>query len=281
MAEPLQFAVIGHPIAHSRSPEIHAAFARQFNITLHYRRIDAGDGEFEQCVNSFFAHGGHGMNVTLPYKGAAFAMCADSSPRALSAAAVNTLQVRNEQLIGDNTDGIGLLRDMERLANTRQMALAGQRALLIGAGGAARGVLAGLTDAGIGSVTIAARDMARARALADQFADRPGVAALDSALAGDTGFDILINATSAGLSGESPEIEEGWLDHAWLAYDLGYAHRGQSSTPFLRHCQARGVELTADGLGMLVEQAAESFLVWHGRRPDTTSVLDMLRPAAQ
>ena len=280
VAEPLHFAVIGHPIAHSRSPEIHSAFARQFNISLNYRRIDAEDGEFEQAVDRFFRDGGRGMNVTLPYKGAAFSMCVRCSARALRSAAVNTLHHDGESLVGDNTDGIGLVRDIERLANAQHVTLPEQRVLLVGAGGGARGVVAGLSEAGVSLVAITARDTTRARDLADLFADRPGVVALDGAWLGDEHFDIVINATSAGLSGEAPALEKAWLEDAWLAYDLGYAHAGQSSTPFLNNCQAHGVKLGADGLGMLVEQAAESFLVWHGKRPDVAPVLHMLRGAA-
>jgi shikimate dehydrogenase len=281
LAEPLQFAVIGHPIAHSRSPEIHAAFARQFNIDLQYRRIDALPEAFEQCVRDFFAAGGRGMNVTLPYKEVAFYMCQAHSPRAVNAKAVNTLDFDGQMIVGDNTDGAGLVHDLQRLARQFGRTLRGQRILLIGAGGAARGCVAPLVLADVHSISIAARDATRANTLARSF--HPGlsetpVLAIDTTNASD--FDIVINATSAGLSGSAPAMLDQWLENAWLAYDLGYPHGGQDSTPFLEACRGKGVANSADGLGMLVEQAAESFLVWHGRRPDTTPVLQMLRGSA-
>ncbi len=282
MAEPLQFAVIGHPIAHSRSPEIHAAFARQLGISLEYRRIDAAPEAFAGRVHDFFAQGGRGMNVTLPYKEVAFGMCQAHSMRAVHAHAVNTLQFDGRMLSGDNTDGAGLVRDLERIARPLGKSLREQRILMVGAGGAARGCVAPLVLAGIASVCIAARDSTRAAALARAF--HPGlsetpVLALDQDDA--LGFDIVINATSAGLSGSAPFLKDAWLTSAWLAYDLGYPHGGQASTPFLEHCRQHGVVNRADGLGMLVEQAAESFSVWHGWRPETQPVLAMLRGAAQ
>jgi shikimate dehydrogenase len=280
VAERLQFAVIGHPIAHSRSPEIHAAFARQFGIDLDYRRIDANPQVFEQCVRDFFTQGGRGMNVTLPYKEVVFPMCQAHSMRAVNAKAVNTLDFDGQMIVGDNTDGAGLVSDLQRIARQLGRTLRDQRILLIGAGGAARGCVAPLVLADVHSVSIVARDATRAEALAKSF--YPGLSeAPVLSLRGDGVFDIVINATSAGLSGAVPAMMDSWLQSAWLAYDLGYPHGGQDSTPFLKQCVVRGVVNAADGLGMLVEQAAESFVVWHGWRPDTKPVLDMLRSPPQ
>ncbi len=268
------YAVIGNPIAHSKSPQIHAAFARQTGQRMDYGRILGSLEDFAGDVRAFVADGGRGLNVTVPFKQEAWALLADRSERAAAAGAVNTILVLDDgRLRGDNTDGIGLVRD---LRDNHGFDCTGQRVLLLGAGGAARGVLGALLEASPAALTIANRTPAKALALAQ------GVAAtavdgcgLDD-LAGRA-FDLIINATSSGLDGEVPALPHGLLAaDAWV-YDLVY---GDAPTPFCRWGEAQGAARALDGLGMLVEQAAESFRLWRGVRPDTAPVIAMLRGAA-
>ncbi len=233
---------------------------------MSYGAIDAPSDGFARAVEQFRAQGGKGLNVTLPFKAEAFGLCARTSARAADARAVNTLVLDREQLFGDNTDGVGLVRDL-RVNLGRRMD--GARVLLLGAGGAAQGVLGPLAAEGPARIVIANRTPARAAVLA---ARRPGTEACGfDALAGRT-FDLVINATAAGLAGELPRLPAGLFADRALAYDMVYGR----DTEFLAMARAAGAE-TADGLGMLVEQAAESFLLWRGVRPETQPVLAALR----
>ena len=258
MAE--RYAVIGQPVAHSKSPWIHAQFARATHQDIDYGCIEAPLGGFERAADQFRASGGSGLNVTLPFKEDAFRYCAELSPRARLARAVNTIKF-GARVFGDNTDGVGLVRDLGA-------ELPGRRVLLMGAGGAARGVVGALLEAGAAAMTIANRTEAKARELAARFqgVSASGYAALQPR------FDLVINATSAGLADEAPALPPGVLARAKLAYDMVYGR----DTPFLAAARAAGVR-ASDGLGMLVEQAAESFFVWRGVRPETASVLRELR----
>ena len=263
---PDRYAVIGHPVAHSRSPWIHAQFARATGEDMEYGAIDVPPAEFARAVERFRSQGGKGLNVTLPFKPEAFRLCAETSARAAAAQAVNTLVLDRARLYGDNTDGEGLVRDLTVNLGRR---LDGERVLLLGAGGAAQGVLAPLAQAGAAAIVIANRTVARAQALAQRV---PGAEACGfEALAGRT-FGLVVNATSAGLQGELPPLPPGLFGAGALAYDMIYGR----DTEFLALARAAGAA-TADGLGMLVEQAAESFLVWRGVRPDTRAVLAALR----
>jgi len=251
-------------VAHSKSPWIHAQFARATQQDIEYGLIEAPLGGFARAADEFRAAGGKGLNVTLPFKEDAFRYCRSVTLRATVACAVNTVKFGAE-VSGDNTDGIGLVRD---LAGNLGIDLRGSRILLMGAGGAAQGVLGALLEAGVAGLTIANRNEDKARELAARFS---GVAASGyAALEGR--FDIVINATSAGLSGETPALSSAVLARARLAYDMVYGRE----TPFLAAAHAAGVP-ACDGLGMLVEQAAESFLFWRGVRPDTAGVLRELR----
>jgi shikimate dehydrogenase len=268
------YAVIGNPIAHSRSPEIHAAFARQTRQRMDYSRLLGHLEDFPGDVRAFVADGGRGLNVTVPFKQQAWALLADRSDRAEAAGAVNTIIVLDDgRLRGDNTDGLGLVRD---LTVNQGFEFAGKRVLLLGAGGAARGVVGALLDAGLSQLTIANRTAHRAVDLAQDVADpRLDGGGLD-ALRGRS-FDLVINATSSGLDGGVPELPEHLIAADGWAYDMVY---GTAPTPFCRWAKAQGAARALDGLGMLVEQAAESFRLWRGVRPDTAPVIAMLRHPA-
>lgn len=271
------YAVIGHPVRHSRSPFIHERFARQTGQSLRYLRIDATPEAFPSVVSRFFAHGGKGLNVTLPHKPAAAALAASLTPRAARAGAVNTLLPREDgQLLGDNTDGVGLVRD---LTTHFGVTVGSRRVLLLGAGGAARGVVQPLLAAGVARLEIANRTASRAVALRDELFGRldPAHAARLTAggldAVGD-GHDLIVNATAAGLSDAAPALPA----HAWrgvrLALDMVY---GARPTAFMQVARAAGCPRIEDGLGMLVGQAAESFALWRGVRPRTAPVLAALR----
>jgi len=267
-----RYAVIGHPVAHSLSPWIHAQFARATGQDIEYLRLEAPLDGFESTLDEFRAAAGRGVNVTLPFKQAASRYCSELSARARAAQAVNTLSFDGSHAFGDNTDGAGLLRD---LAVNLACPLAAQRVLLLGAGGAARGVLGPLLQAGPERLVIANRTRSKAEALAAEFASCERRARVQAygfdALAGES-FDIVINATSAGLSGAALAVPASIFRRAALAYDMVYGRE----TPFLALARASGAA-AHDGLGMLVEQAAESFLLWRGVRPQTAAVLAALR----
>ena len=261
-----RYAVVGNPVAHSRSPEIHAQFARATGQDLEYGRIEAPLEGFERAVESFRAQGGKGLNVTVPFKEAAFRYCgAKLTARARGARVVNTLVLSGADVFGDTTDGVGLVNDLTRNLNVE---LKGKTLLLMGAGGAAQGVVQALLDAGVSRLLIVNRTVARAKALGERY----GVPACGyEALAGQA-FDVVVNATSAGLVNETPPLAASAFKPGALAYDMLYGR----DTPFLVQARAAGAR-ASDGLGMLVEQAAESFLLWRGVRPETRPVLERLR----
>lgn len=264
-----RYAVIGHPIAHSRSPEIHAAFAEQFGIDLCYERRPAEPGAFAASAQAFFDAGGLGLNVTVPFKEEACSWVSQTSAGAAAARAVNTIVVGPEGTTGHNTDGPGLVAD---LTGGCGVALEGARILLLGAGGAAAGVLAPLLAQCPATLVLANRTEARAAALAGRF---PGVQACRfSAL--EPGFDLVINATAIGLSGDQADflryLPDDLLADAF-AYDMMYGPQAS----FGAFARAQGARDTADGLGMLVEQAAGAFTLWHGETPDTRLVIAALR----
>jgi shikimate dehydrogenase len=266
-----QFAVFGHPVAHSLSPRIHAEFGRQLGIALDYRAIDAEPAAFAAALRAFSEAGAHGANITLPHKETAFALCIDASDRAKRAGAVNTLTHIAGGWRGDNTDGAGLVRD---LADRAGFDLRGRRMLMLGAGGAARGVAPALLDAGIEELVVVNRSPAKADALVDALAD-PGRAHSryweDLHALGD--FELIVNATSAGRDGGALRLPGSLVAPRALAVDLSY---GEAAIAFTAWAKAHGVVHVRDGLGMLVEQAAESFELWHGRRPDTGPVYEAL-----
>jgi shikimate dehydrogenase len=267
------YAVIGNPIAHSKSPQIHAAFARQTSQDIVYKAIFCESGAFPTTVARFREAGGKGLNVTLPFKHEAFELAARRSERAQQAGAVNTLSFDSDDIAGDNTDGIGMLRDIT--ANLR-FDVRGKRVLLLGAGGATFGVVGPLLAGSIQSLTIANRTVSKAKALCTRFAARAGV--LLEGCGYDTlkgrPFDLVINATSAGLTGAMPSLPDDVFASTVLAYDMTYG----KITPFMQFAQAHGATV-ADGLGMLVEQAAESFYIWRRVRPQTAPVIALLRGA--
>ncbi len=270
-----RYAVVGNPIAHSRSPRIHRAFAEQCGIALEYDCLLAPLDAFAQSVDDFFSHGGGGLNVTVPFKEQAFELARrDLSARAEAAGAVNTLWMADGRLHGCNTDGVGLLADLRRLGHDP----ADRRVLLVGAGGAARGVLLPLLEAGCSTLRIVNRNEQRAMQLQAHMAAALPVHA-DHISAGPlaeagTGWDIVINATSGSLSGEAPALPTGLYADGALAYDMVYANR---PTPYMEQAAAQGAAQCADGLGMLVGQAAASFEIWHGILPETETVLVRLR----
>jgi shikimate dehydrogenase len=264
-----RYVVVGQPVEHSKSPFIHTAFARQTGERLEYGRLAPAVADFEEAVSDFFAMGGAGCNVTVPFKARAAQLANRLTERAARAGAVNTLWLDDEGLVGDNTDGVGLLRDL-----ARHIDLNGRRVLLIGAGGAARGVLGPLCVAAPARLVIANRTPEKAAWLATLGADaslQPEGCGLE-ALQGET-FDVVINASSASLQGEALALPDGLIADGGLAYDMMY---GAAPTPFLAWAAGQGAR-TVDGLGMLVEQAAEAFFCWRGKRPETAPVLADLR----
>ena len=269
-----RYAVIGNPIAHSKSPLIHAAFARETGQDLDYGRILGDRDDFPGDVRRFLAAGGRGLNVTVPFKEAAYALADELGPAAASAGAVNTLTVlAGGHLRGDNTDGVGLVRD---LGANHGFEFHGARVLLLGAGGAARGVLFPLLATGLASLTLANRTAIKARELVAVVRDARVAAGGLEDLAGHQ-FDLIINATAAGLDGAVPDLPADCLAPGGWTYDMLY---GDQPTPFRRWGQARGAAQALDGLGMLVEQAAESFWLWRQVRPSTAPVIRWLRTGA-
>lgn len=261
-----RYAVFGHPIAHSKSPQIHTAFARQTGQDMTYEAILAPLDGFADSVAAFIAAGGRGANVTVPFKEEAFRLASRLSPRAQRAGAVNTLVFDADGILGDNTDGAGLVADLTR---NLHCAIAGKRVLLLGAGGAARGVIEPLLDRQPTALVIANRTVSRAEELAELFGRDVRACSFDAA---DIPFDLVINATAASLAGDLPPLSPRVFTPDTLAYDMMYGR----DTPFLDFARTHGAR-TADGLGMLVEQAAEAFCLWRGVRPDTAPVIASLR----
>jgi shikimate dehydrogenase len=265
-----RYAVIGNPVGHSKSPQIHARFAAQTGERISYRHLLAPLDGFEKTVYDFIDAGGRGANVTLPFKLEAHALATELSVRAQSAGAVNTLRFADDVIYGDNTDGIGLVTDIVRNAG---FAIHGKRILLLGAGGAARGVLLPLLDEKPAELVIANRTREKAAELAREFSAPHGVLHAADIDGLDGCFDIIINATSASIADDMPPLASSLCGSVTLAYDMMY---GRDATPFMRFAAQHGA-VARDGLGMLIEQAAESFFVWRGVRPDTGPVHAALR----
>lgn len=269
-----RYAVVGNPVSHSKSPLIHAAFARQTGQDIRYDRLLAPLDGFEDTARRFFQEGGHGLNVTLPFKREAWDLVDRCEGGALLAEAVNTIKREGGELVGYNTDGVGLVND---LRHNLGITVTGRRVLLMGAGGASHGVLQPLLECKPGLMVVANRTPERAEALVHHFHKFAALAAQGlaakpyEALAGSQ-FDLVINATSASLDGAMPSLPDGLFAPGALAYDMMYGRE----TAFLGFARARGA-VCADGLGMLVEQAAESFRIWRGVRPQTAPVIAQLR----
>jgi len=268
-----QYAVFGNPIGHSLSPRIHLHFAEQCGQSIRYRAILAPLDGFATTLTAFLAEGGQGANVTVPFKQEAYRLCQQLSERAERAGAVNTLiRQENGELLGDNTDGAGLLRD---LTQNLGLYLKGQRILLLGAGGAARGVLAPLLTQNPAELVIANRSLDKAQSLAETFADLGHLRASGFAdLAGSAPFNLIINATSASLNGELPPLPNRLLQKQGACYDMLYS---KQPTVFQQWARTQNAAVNAGGLGMLVEQAAEAFFLWRGIRPDSRALLAELR----
>lgn len=263
------YAVIGNPVAHSKSPQIHAAFAKQTNQDVGYEAILAPLDGFKAIVHALIIEGYKGVNVTVPFKFEAFALCHDLTTRARAAGAVNTLTFNSGKIEGDNTDGAGLINDIQ---GNLQHALQGVRVLLLGAGGAAQGVLLPLLNVNPATITIANRGLIKAQAMVTKFKhEKLSATSFEALLAS---FDVIINATSAGLSDTGLPIPNSTFAKNCLAYDMMYGRE----TPFMAQARANGAQV-ADGVGMLVEQAAEAFYIWRGVRPQTAPVIAMLRNA--
>ena len=267
---PDRYAVMGNPVGHSRSPRIHTLFAEQTGQHMSYEAVQVDIGGLAQAIGNFQASGGHGLNITVPFKEKAFELADQLSERARLAEAVNTLTFDAAGLRGDNTDGQGLVTD---LRDNLEWPLEGVRILLVGAGGAARGVIGPLLEAGPAELRLVNRTPDRARELAGHFRALGPIrgGGLESA---DTPFDIIINATAASLEGQVPELNPAVVGPETAVYDMMYA---AEPTAFVQWGVARGAHAVADGLGMLVEQAAESFTLWRGVRPKTGPVLTTLR----
>ena len=266
---PNRYAVVGNPIAQSKSPLIHSLFARQTGAAITYEALLASTEDFENLVDAFFRGGGGGLNVTAPFKQAAWAMCRRLADNAVRSKAVNTLYRRDGELNGANTDGIGLVRD---LRDNLGIEIGGRRLLLLGAGGAARGVLPALEEESPASMTVWNRTAARAAELARDFAGSLTAASLQE-LRGRQ-FDLIVNGTSSSLRGGLPAVDAAWLAGGCCCYDMVY---GDENTAFTGWAREAGAATVADGLGMLVEQAAESFRIWRGVAPNTAPVIQRLR----
>jgi len=265
-----KFAVFGNPIAHSKSPRIHALFAEQTQIDHPYGSVLAPLDGFESVLQQFIIEGGKGANVTVPFKERAYEASSELSDRAAIAGAVNTLKVLPDgRLLGDNTDGIGLLTDLER----QQLIQPGDRILLVGAGGAARGVILPLLSFGC-RVVLANRTPSRAQELVTLFQHLGEITSLPMDQLDQPHFDLVINATASGISGEIPALPASIVNSTTRCYDMFYQ---QGSTPFLAWAKKQGVKRYADGLGMLVGQAAHAFLLWHSVMPEIEPVLLTLR----
>jgi shikimate dehydrogenase len=269
-----RYAVIGHPITQSKSPALHSAFARQTEQDMAYSAILAPLDGFNACVRDFQAQGGRGLNVTMPFKLEAFALSNELTARAQAAGAVNTLSFRADgSVLGDNTDGVGIVRDITcNLARP----LLGARVLLLGAGGAVRGALMPMIEAAPREIFIANRTAARAEELAAGFRPDAGATSLYGGGFEDIegAFDIIINGSASSMTDDVPPLPSFVWHRQTLAYDMAYK---PTLTPFLAFAREAGAAMCADGLGMLVEQGAESFYVWRGVRPDTAPVIRALR----
>lgn len=264
-----QYLVYGNPIKQSKSPFIHTAFAKETHQNIEYKSQLAELDGFKQAVEVFIKDGGKGANVTAPFKEEAMELCDVLSEHAKFSGAVNTLTFKNGKIYGDTTDGVGLVNDL--LSN--QVVLENSRILLLGAGGASKGVVLPLLNQKPKHLTIANRTVSKAEAIAQQYDEQP-VNAMSFDDANQQEFDVIINATSAGLSGNGVPISEKIITKHTVCYDMTY---GKELTPFLEMAKTLNAKKVIDGLGMLVGQAAESFYIWRGIRPETDNVLNQLR----
>ena len=266
-----RYGVMGYPVSHSRSPVIHRLFALQTNQNIQYELLQVAPDKLETAVRQFQRTGGKGLNITVPHKGEVAKLCDQLSERASTAGAVNTLSFRQGEIHGENTDGIGLLRD---LAINLGITLEGANILILGAGGATRGIVGPLLEMQPSSLRIANRTLDKAQALADHFSRSGPVSACRFNVVPVTEkYDLMINATSAGLQGEAPPYPAAAISADTFCYDLSY---GLKPTPFSIWARENGAENSVMGWGMLVEQAAESFHMWRGVRPDTAPVLKQM-----
>lgn len=271
MAEPDRYGVMGYPVAHSRSPVIHKLFALQTGQNMRYDLLEVPPGRLESAVRRFGRTGGKGLNITVPHKSEVVRLVDDMSERARNAGAINTLSFREDGLYGDNTDGVGLMRD---LRHNLGLDLRDSHILILGAGGATRGIVGPLLEAEPASITIANRTFPKASALAEHFSvDGPVSACRFEDVRALPVYELVINATSAGLKGEAPPYPALAIHPTTFCYDLSY---GLKPTPFINWASQQGAARLAMGWGMLVEQAAESFYLWRGVRPDTAPVLKQL-----
>jgi shikimate dehydrogenase len=271
-----RYAVFGHPIGHSRSPDIHARFAAQTRQAMEYRAIDVPAEQFENTLKAFIDEGGRGLNCTVPLKEIAFRATHILTDRARRSGAVNTLKIlENGQLWGDNTDGVGLYRDLTR---NLELKLKGKRILILGAGGATRGIVEPLLLEHPDSLCIANRTVERAEKIADDFSALGDLRALGFDELAGSSFDLILNGTSASLSGALPPLPWGLLAEGGSCYDLAY---GKEPTPFVLWGREQHAIISADGIGMLVEQAAEAFLIWRGIFPETVPVIEDLAQGAR
>ncbi len=272
---PDRYGVMGYPVSHSRSPVIHRLFAMQTHQELRYELLQVAPEKLETAIGQFGRTGGKGLNITLPHKAAVTRLVDQLSERAASAGAVNTLKFEDDGIYGDNTDGIGLMRD---LSHNLGIDLEGSSILILGAGGSTRGILGPLLEAEPNRILIANRTLSRASELVGRFSGQGNVAACRfSDVDATTPFDLVINATSAGVKGETPPYPSAAVTSRTICYDLSYGH---SATPFSAWAAERGAARALMGWGMLVEQAAESFYLWRGVRPDTSTVLRQMAVAA-
>ena len=265
------YAVFGNPINHSKSPAIHRQFAEQTVQDMHYTKQLVNEGEFAQAAEAFFAQGGKGLNITVPFKLDAYQFAQKLTPRAERAGAVNTLAKTSDgSILGDNTDGIGMIHDMHNL----DWDIEGKRVLILGAGGAVRGILQPLLEENPAQVVIANRTLAKAEELVKSFHDLGDMKAKSFDQLENETFDMVINGTSASLQGDLPPLPDDLLAPGACCYDMMY---GSEPTVFLRWAQEHGAAQVADGLGMLVGQAAEAFYVWRQIRPEVVPVISALR----
>lgn len=266
-----RYAVMGYPVSHSRSPAIHRLFAVQTGENLQYELLEVAPDKLATAIRQFAKTGGKGLNITLPHKSEVTRLVDDMSERASNAGAVNTLVFRDGEIFGDNTDGVGLLRDLQE---NLELTLEGANILILGAGGATRGIIAPLLDVKPKSLLIANRTMSRAKSLAEHFSTQgPVTACRFEDVRKPPVYDLVVNATSAGLKGEMPPYPEDAIGEDTVCYDLSYSMK---ATPFASWAAEHGAARSVMGWGMLVEQAAESFYLWRGVRPDTAQVLKQL-----
>lgn len=271
MSEIDQYAVFGHPIGHSKSPIIHRLFAKQTAQEITYIAQDVPSEKFDTAINDFFQQGGKGLNCTVPLKELAWQRADQLSKRAQFSKAVNTLVLQeNGQLLGDNTDGIGLVTD---LTVNHSISLVDSRILILGAGGASRGIISPLMDQSPANIMVVNRTVEKAHLLCKEFSQIGEISACGYDALKNQQFDLILNATSASLSGKLPPLAENILAPKGNCYDLAY---GVEPTAFVKWGLQQGAEQSLDGLGMLVEQAAEAFFIWRGVRPETRGIIDFL-----